>query len=110
MPTLRLASLLHLHPSTVTGILDRLQQAGLVARVSDPTDARRSRLRLTARGQALNRVDRGTVESAVGAALERLSPATIAAGRELLRALSAALDPDGSPRARPASRQRARRS
>src|SRR5436190_12115438 len=51
MPTLRLADRLHLHPSTVTGIVDRLERDGFVLRVPDPGDARSTRLRLTRRGR-----------------------------------------------------------
>jgi DNA-binding MarR family transcriptional regulator len=87
MPTLRLSALLHLHPSTVTGILDRMERDGLIARVADAEDGRRSRLQLTTRGREMNQVRSGTVESAVASAINQLSPATVNAGRELLNAL-----------------------
>jgi DNA-binding MarR family transcriptional regulator len=87
MPTLRLSALLHLHPSTVTGILDRMERDGLVARVADTQDARRSRLQLTTRGREMNQVRAGTVESAVASAINQLSPATVSAGCELLSTL-----------------------
>jgi DNA-binding MarR family transcriptional regulator len=87
MPTLRLSALLHLHPSTVTGILDRMQRDKLILRVTDAEDGRRSRLQLTARGRELNQMRAGTVESAVASAINQLSPATVSAGCDLLNSL-----------------------
>lgn len=48
-----LAARLHLHPSTVTGILQRLEARGLVRRSREARDRRVSRLELTARGRNL---------------------------------------------------------
>jgi DNA-binding MarR family transcriptional regulator len=95
MPTLRLAALLHLHPSTVTGILDRLESAGLVRRTTDPADARSTRLRLTRRGVAINRLKTGTVEGAVAAVLQRLPPSAVTASRDVLAAVCSALEHTG---------------
>src|SRR3569832_1357498 len=39
------ARLLHLHPSTVTGILQRLERKKVLLRAPDPIDTRRVRLR-----------------------------------------------------------------
>lgn len=47
-----LADLLQCDASNVTGIVDRLEQRGLVERVPDPTDRRVKLLRLTAAGEA----------------------------------------------------------
>ena len=60
-----LAALLHLHPGTVTGIVRRLEEAGLARRTRSTEDTRRIHLRLTPKGQALDRRRRGTVEAAV---------------------------------------------
>jgi DNA-binding MarR family transcriptional regulator len=68
-----LASILHLHPSTLTGVLQRLVQQQMVLRVDHPRDRRRAVLRLTARGTRANRVQAGTVESAIAEALEGVS-------------------------------------
>src|SRR6266540_480401 len=43
------AEILHVHPSTLTGVLKRLEGRGFVARRADPRDARRALLGLTAR-------------------------------------------------------------
>lgn len=60
-----LASLLHLHPGTVTGIVQRLEQMGLVARARGTEDTRRVHLTLTPRGRLIDRRRKGTVEGAV---------------------------------------------
>src|SRR2546428_11062395 len=38
----RVAEILHVHPSTLTGILKRLESRGLLQRRTDPRDARRA--------------------------------------------------------------------
>ena len=68
-----LATLLHVHPSTVTGVLRRLERQGLLARRVHPDDGRRAVLTLTADGRRVDRLRKGTAEAAVGDALLRLS-------------------------------------
>jgi len=46
-----LADLLDIEPITLTRIIDRLQEAGLVERSPDPTDRRAWRLHVTAKAQ-----------------------------------------------------------
>ncbi len=48
-----IAERLDLEPSTVTPLVKRLEQAGLVTRERNPADARQVRARLTAAGAAL---------------------------------------------------------
>ena len=72
-----LAGTLGMHPSTVTGILQRLERQRLIARLADPADRRRVRFQLTARGIEIDRARRGTVEAAVRRALQRAEPAMI---------------------------------
>ena len=84
-----LADLLHLDPSTITGILRRLERARWITRDSDPADARRTRLYLTAGGRARCRSNGGTVEAAARRALKSSSPGDLrAAGRVLSRLVS----------------------
>src|ERR1700680_2224509 len=54
-----LAHIVRLHPSTITGILQRLVTRGLLARERDPSDNRRARLRLKARAFAYTRSSAG---------------------------------------------------
>jgi MarR family transcriptional regulator, organic hydroperoxide resistance regulator len=68
-----LAAVLHLDPSTLTGVLQRLVGQRLLMRMDDPLDRRRAVLRLTARGARVNAVSDGTVEAAVAEALDGIS-------------------------------------
>lgn len=86
-----LASLLHVDPSSLTGVLDRLVRAGFLSRKSDPEDRRRALFALTARGRALDRVRSGTIEAAAVRALDGQPRARIAAARRVLGALVAEL-------------------
>lgn len=66
-----IALTLGIHPSTLTGILARLEDRGIIRRTVDPEDRRRARFRLTAMGDRINRRHAGTVEAAVRRALSR---------------------------------------
>jgi len=92
IPAGRLADLLHVHPSTLTGVLRRLERQGALARRLDPRDRRRSLLGLTGRGRALDVVTQGTIESAVQEVLQRARPGRIGAARSVLRDITRALD------------------
>src|SRR5205823_5619072 len=67
-----LAQILRMHPSTLTGILRRLETRGVLSRRSDPNDARRALFALTARGRKVDMLKTGTVEAAVRRVLSRL--------------------------------------
>lgn len=60
-----LATVLHLHRGTLSGVVRRLQAAGFVTRTVDASDARRAGLTLTETGQRVNRRRAGTFEDAV---------------------------------------------
>ncbi len=99
----QLAKILHLHPSTLTGVLRRLETRGILQRTPGPTDRREARLRLTAAGRAVDRRRARTVEDAVRGVLRALPASKIRTAAEVLRALEAALN--GPPLERnPASR------
>jgi DNA-binding MarR family transcriptional regulator len=83
-----LATLLHVHPSTLTGVLQRLVTQRLLTRVSDPRDQRRAVLNLTARGARINSTHRGTVEAAVEAALRGVGARDRATTRRVLQRLT----------------------
>jgi DNA-binding MarR family transcriptional regulator len=89
-----LADVLHIHPSTATGILQRLGARGLVQRQADPGDGRRLRLRLTPRGRRLTVPRVGTVEASVRRTLGRFKATDVARTRQVLVALSTALGLD----------------
>jgi len=86
------AAILHVHPSTLTGILRRLVDQRLLRRVDDPRDRRRAMLRLTARGARVNAARGGTVEGAVARTLARATRSDRAAAQRLLRRLARDLE------------------
>lgn len=73
LPAGRLARLLHLHPSTVSGVMKRLVSRGLLSRRSDSPDRRRSLLQITPAGLALLGQPQPTIESGVQKALRSLT-------------------------------------
>ncbi len=87
----RVAEILHVHPSTLTGILQRLEGRGVLQRRPDPRDARRALFVLTAKGRKLDTVRTGTVEQAVRRVVSR-EPLKVAAAQEVLAALTEELD------------------
>jgi len=92
----RVASLLHVHPSTASGIVKRLEQRGLVHRRSDTRDRRRAYLGLTAAGRRLDAHAAGTVEAAVHCVLASVPPAAVDGARTILGALARELDERGA--------------
>lgn len=87
-----LAGVLHVHPSTLTGVLQRLIAQRLLARSHDPRDRRRAVLRLTTRGARANNARRGTVEAAIAAALDGTSDRDRVVTRRVLERLAVHLD------------------
>ena len=87
-----LATLLHLDPGTVTGILKRLEDARMIAREQDAADGRRMRLTLTRAGRAVDRRSAGTVEGAIRRVLAAVSPGDLAAAGRVFRRLASELD------------------
>jgi DNA-binding MarR family transcriptional regulator len=86
-----LAELLHLDPGTVTGIVKRLEQSGLISRVRGEGDTRRVHLTLTSAGRTLNRRRKGTVEAAVSQTLDGVPAADVGAASRVLQRLAANL-------------------
>ena len=82
-----IAKTLGIHPSTLTGILARLEGQGLIRRSVDDTDRRRTHFELTASGKRVDRERKGTVEAAVRRALTRANPDVITHTTELLALL-----------------------
>jgi DNA-binding MarR family transcriptional regulator len=87
-----LARLLHVHPSTLTGVLRRLGAQRLLTRQASQADRRRAVLRLTAAGRRINARRSGTVEAAVERLLRKLSARERASARRALVLLAEELD------------------
>jgi DNA-binding MarR family transcriptional regulator len=80
-----LAAVLHLHPSTVTGIVQRLEARRLVRRQSNSADGRVAHLHLTRAGRRTNAPSApGTIEHAARATLARCPAARRRAALQLL--------------------------
>ena len=82
-----ISDILGLHPSTLTGVLARLEKQGMIQRKVDRVDRRRVRFRLTPAGRRIDRERKGTVEAAVRRAMGRADPAMIAQTEALLALL-----------------------
>ena len=102
-----LAAILHVHPSTLTGVLQRLGTQRLLVRRHDPRDRRRAILQLTARGRRINAMVGGTVESAVSAALDGVSSRDRRTTQRVLERLTAHLHPAESRAVTQTARRRA---
>ncbi|WP_437282759.1 MarR family transcriptional regulator [Sorangium sp. So ce375] len=89
----QLAEIMQLHPSTLTGVLKRLQERGIIERRVDPNDGRRALLGLTARGRELDSLRTGTVEAAVRQALKSVPRRKLDAAQDVLAAVAEALQP-----------------
>jgi DNA-binding MarR family transcriptional regulator len=87
-----LAHIVRLHPSTITGILQRLVSKGLVERKRDPCDSRRARLRLKPIAFAYTKTTRGTVEEAVTRALDRVGATNVRGARRVLAEIAEGLN------------------
>jgi DNA-binding MarR family transcriptional regulator len=83
-----LATVLHVHPSTLTGVIQRLVDQRLLARNDDPRDRRRAVLQLTRRGARANAVQPGTVEAVIAQALDDISDHERLATQRVLQQLA----------------------
>jgi DNA-binding MarR family transcriptional regulator len=95
-----LAQILHMDPSSLTGVLRRLGEADLIRREKDPFDGRRAILKLTPRGARLNGRLEGTIEAAIQTALTRSSPAELKHAQDVLKRLVATLENLGTSKRR----------
>ena len=82
-----IASMLGKHPSTLTGVLARLEERNMITREVDPADRRRARFKLTAAGKKIDKERRGTVEAATRRALGRVKPDAVETTLDLVAKL-----------------------
>lgn len=92
IPAGELAALLHVHPSTLTGILKRLERSRRIKRRPHPSDRRRALIGLTEEGRALDAADPHSIEGALERVAAELGPRRMRAGATFLRALARALE------------------
>jgi len=87
-----LAKVLHLDPSTLTGVLRQMSERTLLELKPDARDRRRLRIQLTPKGRRMSHMAVGTIEAAVSKTLSHMSPAKLKATREVLTLLADNLD------------------
>lgn len=101
IPAGHLAQILHVHPSTLTGVLRRLERQRMLRRRSDPRDGRRSLLGLTGKGRAFDVEAEGTIEAAVQRVMARADADKLEAAREVLHSITSTLHAAGAERGPP---------
>jgi len=88
LPLGQLSKKMYLHPSTVTGVVDRLESKGYVARGRDATDRRIVTVSLTAAGRALVRKAPSPVQGKMIYGLRKLKRDELHVIHESLRKLA----------------------
>ena len=88
----RLAAILRVHPSTLTGVLRRLAARGLITREADALDGRRALFHLTALGSSIDRLRSGTVEAAISKALRGFTEGEARGAERILSAIAGCLE------------------
>jgi DNA-binding MarR family transcriptional regulator len=96
-----LAQRMHLHMSTISGIIDRLESSRLVTRERSAADARVMDVRLTARGRALLAKAPEPPRSKAARGLQRLSPKELDRVHSALLLIARAMDVEFTPPADP---------
>ena len=89
-----IATMLGVHPSTLTGVLARLEQRELIKRTVDAKDRRRARFTLTVEGKRIDKQRTGTVEAATRRALGRVTPEAIETTLDVVAKLVEELERD----------------
>ena len=79
-----LADILDIEPITLSRIVDRLQEAGLVERISDPADRRAWKLQLTAKAQPIIEKLHAIGDKLVDQAFGGIDPKDIEIARQVL--------------------------
>jgi MarR family transcriptional regulator, transcriptional regulator for hemolysin len=81
---IELADLLDIEPITLSRIIDRLEEAGLVERAADPADRRAWRLHVTARAEPLVEKLRAVADEMIADAFSGIDPKDIEITRAVL--------------------------
>lgn len=84
MRQIELADMLDIEPITLSRIIDRLEEGGLVERVADPTDRRAWRLHVTAKAQPLIEKLRAIADEMIAEAFAGIDPKDITITRQVL--------------------------
>ena len=84
MRQIELAELLDVEPITLSRIIDRIEEAGLVERVADPSDRRAWRLHVTAKAMPLIEKLRAIADEMTAEAFSGVDPADLEITRKVL--------------------------
>ena len=84
MRQIELAEMLDIEPITLSRIVDRLEDAGLVERLADPADRRAWRLHITAKAQPLVEKLHVLADDMIAEAFEGIDPKHIEITRQVL--------------------------
>lgn len=76
-----------LEPSTMTGLLDRMERDGLVSRVPDPEDRRAQRIRLTKEGRRVQPAVQKLLDRTLGKVLDEVGEKDLSQLKQTLRQL-----------------------
>ena len=82
---IELADMLDIEPITLSRIVDRLEESGLVKRVADPTDRRAWRLHVTSQAQPLIEKLRRVADEMIAEAFAGIDAKDIEITRQVLR-------------------------
>jgi trehalose 6-phosphate phosphatase len=82
-----LSSLLHVHPSTLTGMMKRMTSRGLLKATADSADRRRLQLEVTPKGAKVLRDIGPTIEGGVEQAIRESGREELAAAKQFLKRL-----------------------
>jgi DNA-binding MarR family transcriptional regulator len=85
-----------LEPSTMTGLLDRMERAGLLTRKADPDDRRAQRVMLTVRGRTVEETALEVVERSLAQMLTGVSESDLERMRLSLRQVLKNTEEQGS--------------
>src|SRR5437763_16770524 len=96
---IELADMLDIEPITLSRIVDRLEESGLVERLADPADRRAWRLHVTAKAQPLIAKLRAVADEMIAEAFAGINPKDIAITRAVLGRVR-----DNASRAQPLNR------
>ena len=91
-----LAERMYLHMSTISGIIDRLEERSLVTRERSDEDRRVVRLRVTRPGQAILQRAPVPPRSLIASGLQRLEDRELSSMRQAIRKLSRIMRAEGT--------------
>lgn len=88
---------LRVKPSTVNGILDRMEEKGIIRRTADKNDQRQKRVSATEKGRELKALVQNAFQDAEAAMARGLRPDEVEALRSLLSRVIENLEEDRTP-------------